>query len=247
MLHAMPATRSWKARLPEVLSRLESEYGRVRFVNRFDPMEELVSCILSQHGSDARTFPAFTRLRAAFPDWADLAAAPPEVVIELIRDAGLANNKAKMIQSCLREIAARTGGFSLEHLRAMEDEAAMAWLLSLPGVGPKTASIVLCFALGRHAIPVDTHVYRVSWRLGLIPEGLGEVKAHNVLLNLVPKDDAFRFHTLLIQHGRKTCSAQSPACGQCVVAEFCRFHSRPQKRKSAVGRERKTKTMGARA
>lgn len=207
-----------------LIERLEAVYGRPRMIARFDPMEELVSCILSQHTADANSFPAFTRLRETFPNWDDVVAAGPERVADVIRNAGLANQKSKSIIRCLEQIKERTGSYSLEMLRGMPMLEARAWLMSLPGVGPKTASIVLCFSLGEPAIPVDTHVYRVSWRVGLIPEGLGEVKAHDELLKVVPPEMAFRFHVTLIQHGRMTCRAPTPLCGQCVVTDLCRWY-----------------------
>jgi endonuclease-3 len=205
----------------ELVERLESVHGRPRYLPRFDPMDELVSCILSQHSADANSFPAFTHLRETYPEWEDVVAVGPERLAEVIRGAGLANQKAKNILGCLREINARTGGYTLDVLRDMPTLEARDWLRSLPGVGPKTASIVLCFALGRETIPVDTHVYRVSWRLGIIPEDLGEVKAHEVLMEEVPPDMAFRYHVTLIQHGRVTCRAPLPLCEQCNVTDAC--------------------------
>ena len=205
--------------IPSCLDLLEAVYGRTRFIPRFAPMEELISCILSQSSSDTSSFPAFTRLRAAFPDWAAMAAAPPDQIAPFIKAAGLVNQKTKAIQGCLREIEARTGGFDLEILRGMPDSEAMAWLTSLPGVGHKTASIVLCFAFGRPAIPVDTHVHRVSRRLGWTGPKSSDSKAHKELLALVPPADAWRFHILLIQHGRTLCKAPTPLCSGCPLLD----------------------------
>lgn len=218
---ASSRVRRLRRLIPEMLDRLEEPYGRSRFISRFDPMEELVSCILSQSSSDASSFPAFTRLRAAFPDWGEMERAGPEGIVELIRKAGLANQKSKNIIACLRLIREKAGDYSLEFLREMSDEEAVKWLTTLPGVGLKTASIVLCFAFGRRAIPVDTHIYRVSQRLGLILPGSNETKAHGELLEVVPPGDAFRFHTLLIQHGRLTCRAPRPLCPACVLRDLC--------------------------
>jgi endonuclease-3 len=218
-------------------------------ISRFDPMEELVSCILSQHTTDASSFPAFTKLRETYPDWHDVVAGGPERLADVIRGAGLANQKSKNIIGTLNQIRERTGEYSIESLRPMSTLEARSWLMSLPGVGPKTASIVLCFAMGREAIPVDTHVYRVSWRLGLIPEDVGENKAHDLLLKAVPGDLAFRFHTALIQHGRMICRAPLPICELCPVTDRCRWFKRggPQKRKAelALARKRPAKTKVA--
>lgn len=209
------------APLLSALDLLEKAYGRTRFIPRFDPMEELISCILSQSSSDSSSFPAFTRLRAAYPDWLAMAQAPPEEITPLIKAAGLANQKTKAIQSCLNEIHERLGDFDLELLRKMPEPEAMKWLTSLAGVGPKTASIVLCFAFGKAAVPVDTHVHRVSQRLGWIGPKTNETKAHKELSAMVPAQDAWRFHTLLIQHGRLICKAPRPNCSDCPLLEPC--------------------------
>lgn len=226
-----------------LVSILESAYGRPRFISRFDPLEELVSCILSQHTTDAKSFPAFTRLRATFETWQEVVDAGPERVAEVVRAAGLANQKSRSIVNCLREIRERNGAYTLEPLRSMPMLEAREWLQSLPGVGPKTASIVLCFSFGMGAIPVDTHVYRVAWRLGLISETLGEAKAHDALLRLVPPELAYRFHTALIQHGRLTCRAPLPECGDCRVADRCRWLRKggPDKRRRELRRGRGAK------
>lgn len=205
----------------DLLLLLEKHHGQARYVPRFDPMEELVSCILSQHSSDAASFPAFTRLRETFPDWSDMATASPEAIADVIRKAGLANQKARSIVKVLAAIHERFGQYSLEGLREMTDEEAETWLLGLPGVGPKTAAIVLCFALGRHAVPVDTHVSRVSKRLGIIPLKMSDQMAHGALKELVPVGFAFRFHLALIQHGRKICQAKKPRCLECHLRERC--------------------------
>ena len=187
-------------------------------------MDELVSCILSQHSTDATSFPTFRALRQAVPDWDDVVALGPVQLADIIRPAGLANQKARSIIGVLQEIKKRNGTYTLEPLRKMKLEEARAWLLSLPGVGPKTAAIVLCFAFQMPAIPVDTHVFRVSWRLGIIPKALGEAKAHPAIEKLVPPDLAFRYHTALIQHGRKVCRAPTPHCEVCPLTKRCDYY-----------------------
>ena len=229
----------------EVIQRLEEVYGRPRFITRFEPMEELVCCILSQNTTDASSFPAFTRLLERYPNWEAVAHAPPEELADVIRKAGLANQKARSIQGALREIHERVGDYSLEPLRGMPLLEARAWLMSLPGVGPKTASIVLCFCFGMGAIPVDTHVFRVSRRLGIIAEGIDEKKAHDSLLQLVPGHLAFRFHNTLIQHGRMTCRAPTPLCERCVVTDRCRYFQSTGPRAGAkLGRPGKSSKTG---
>lgn len=207
----------------EVVSRLEAAYGQPPSIGRFGPMDELISCILSQHTSDVNSYPAFDRLKAALPTWEQIAAAGPERVADIVRSAGLANQKARSIINCLQAIKQKTGDYQIKFLRGMPVKEARDWLTQLPGVGPKTASIVLCFAFGMPVIPVDTHVYRVSWRLGIIPEGIGETKAHDLLLESVPSDLAYRFHMALIQHGRQVCKAPKPLCDRCILTDLCRW------------------------
>jgi endonuclease-3 len=211
-------------RVEFLIEQLETVHGRPRRIARFDPMEELISCILSQHTADVNSFPAFTRLREAYPDWEAVVDAGAERLADVIRSAGLANQKAKSIVGCLREIKSRTGKYDLEVLRSVETLAARSWLTSLPGVGPKTASIVLCFSFGRETIPVDTHVYRVSKRLGLIPATDDEKRAHDTLMAVVPGELSFRFHVSLIQHGRTICRAPKPDCGRCPVTGMCEWY-----------------------
>lgn len=206
-----------------LVERLEVAYGEAVNIPRFDPMEELVSCIMSQHGSDVFTYPAFTRLRETFPVWGDIVAAGPERVAETIRSAGLANQKARSILGVLTAIHARFGGYTLDPLYGMPTEEAYDWLVSLPGVGPKTANLVLSFSFGRDRVPVDTHVGRVAARYGLLEPKTNDAQAHQILNAICPPGWAYRFHAALIQHGRLTCKAQNPACPRCVVRETCRF------------------------
>lgn len=219
--------------LGQLVTRMEASYGPPPDRPRFSPMDELVSCILSQHTADANSLPAFFRLKEAMPDWATIADAPIEEIAELIRKAGLANQKAKSIQSALNRIRERTGGYEIDLLAGMTPLEARRWLEALPGVGPKTASIVLCFSFGMDLPPVDTHVFRVAWRLGLFPKEIGEAKAHDALLKIMPKGLGYRLHMAFIQHGRAVCKAPNPRCEVCDFTENCAFF-----RKARVARKR---------
>lgn len=224
-----------------LVAALEARYGPAPPIPHTDPLDELVACILSQHTSDANSIPAFERLKETFPDWQRLVDAGDEAVANVIRNAGLANQKSRSIIRCLLEIRERVGSYSLENLRGMEPIQARDWLTSLPGVGPKTASIVLCFSLGMGVIPVDTHVFRVSWRLGLVEEKAGEGKAHDTLLSIVPNELAYRFHMALIQHGRAVCKAPLPNCEACCVASSCRWLAQggPERKRQELASRRK--------
>ncbi|ARU42947.1 hypothetical protein CCB81_01780 [Armatimonadetes bacterium Uphvl-Ar2] len=204
-----------------LVKTLETQYGWPRYVNRFDPVDELICCILSQHSADANSFPAFTLLRSTLPEWEDVVQAGPERVAEIVKGAGLANQKGKFIVGSLKALNEAFGDYTLDPLRVMPVPQAMVWLQTLPGVGPKTAAIVLCFGFGKGVIPVDTHVHRVSMRLGLIGPKTTANQAHDDLLKVVPAELAFAYHSLLIQHGRMVCRAPRPRCAECVVAAPC--------------------------
>lgn len=138
-----------------------------------------------------------------------------------IKSGGLGNVKAPRLKAVVREIGARRGELSLDFLAELPLEEAKAWLRSLPGVGPKTAACVLLFALGRPALPVDTHVARVAKRLGLIPERASAENAHGLLEAMLSPEQVYPFHVLLVEHGRRTCAARRPACPRCALLERC--------------------------
>ncbi|MGD8996518.1 MAG: endonuclease III [Anaerolineae bacterium] len=198
-------------------------YGHHRWHPR-DPVATLVKTILSQNTNDVNRDTASKRLQERFPTWEMVRDAPEEELVEAIRPAGLGPTKAPRIQAALRTITGREGAITLDFLRHMSTEEAREWLIDLPGVGPKTAAIVLCFALGKPAFPVDTHVHRVSRRLGLIPEGTSREKAHDVLEEIVPEELYYPFHLNLIAHGRAICHARTPECERCMLREDCEYH-----------------------
>lgn len=215
-------TKANTKRITTILSRLEDCYGVAHWHPRIGPLDELIACILSQHTSDVNSGRAFDRLKKRYGSWHETATAPVEELVETIRCAGLAVTKGPRIQNVLRLIEAEHGDYTLDFLNNMTDADARAYLMSLPGVGPKTAAIVLSFALGRPVIPVDTHIFRVSWRLGLIEKKIGEAKAHDALQAQVPDDLVYRFHVALITHGRQVCKAPVPRCHECTLTDLCR-------------------------
>lgn len=207
----------------EVLSRLRAYYGEpARKVQR-DPLSELILTILSQNTNDENSSKAYEALRARFPSWQAVMEAPSSAVAEAIRTGGLANIKAPRIQRILRQILAERGALTLDFLREMPTAEARKYLLALPGVGPKTAACVLLFSLGREALPVDTHIYRVAGRLGLLDAHLDAARAHEALEALVPPAEYYPFHLLMIQHGRTLCAARKPRCGECPLRNLCRY------------------------
>ncbi len=191
-----------------------------------DPVAELVLTILSQNTADTNSGRAFVRMMEAFPTWEAVLSAPLADVVAAIQPGGLAPTKAPRIQAALRDVRERAGAFDLGFLATMPLDAAREWLRSLHGVGPKTVACVLMFALGRPAMPVDTHVFRVAMRLALIPERAGKAamtpeKAHLLLEAAVAPEDFYAFHIGLIKHGRRTCVAQRPRCPSCVLVDLC--------------------------
>ncbi|NLF01386.1 MAG: endonuclease III [Anaerolineales bacterium] len=199
---------------------LLEEYGNPPWVAH-DPVDTLVNTILSQNTSDTNRDRAYAQLRQRFPTWEAVRDAPTGAVQEAIRPAGLADTKAPRIQAALRTIAEERGELSLDFLRDMPLPEARAWLTSMHGVGPKTAAIVLLFAMQRPAFPVDTHVHRVTKRLGLIPPRASREAAHELLEAIVPPDLYYDLHINLINLGRQVCRPTNPAHDRCVVRDLC--------------------------
>ena len=205
-----------------VFERLAEQRGVPDWTGcRGDPLAELVATILSQHTSDLNSERAFAALVARFPTWQEVLDADPSALADAIRSGGLAEVKARRIQAVLAAIQADRGELDLEFLRAAPTDEARRYLEELPGVGPKTAACVLVFALEQPAVPVDTHVYRVARRLGLIPVSMGADGAHAALDQQVPPRLRYAFHVLLIQHGREICRAQRPLCERCPLLDVC--------------------------
>lgn len=203
-----------------VHQRLLAAFGRPERAY-LSPVDELVCTILSQNTNDNNRDRAFEALKARFPTWEAVRDAPTEAVTEAVRVAGLAAQKAPRIQEALRRITQEQGRITLDFLKDWPVEKARAWLQSLPGVGPKTAAIVLLFALGKPAFPVDTHVYRVTGRLGLRPPKMSVEKAHAWLEALFPPETYYDAHLNLIRLGRRYCRPHNPRCAECPVRDLC--------------------------
>src|SRR5829696_2523045 len=210
-----------------VTDALELTYGPRPWRRHLPPVDELVATILSQHTSDANTDKAFASLRSRFPAWQQVISAPVADIADTIRSGGLANQKAPRIQAVLTSVREQYGGFNLDSLASKSVQAARDQLSSLHGVGPKTASCVLLFSLGRPALPVDTHVHRVSRRIGLIAPDVDATAAHVRLEAFLDGDRerVYAFHVNMIAHGRAVCTARRPFCERCLLTECCDYYA----------------------
>ena len=212
----------------KVHNKLLEFYGEPVWRNPLPPVDELVSTILSQNTNDVNRDRAFESLRAKFPTWEQVRDAATDEVIEAVRVAGLANQKGPRLQQVLRDITAQRDSLDLSFLADMPVEDARAWLTRFKGVGPKTAAIVLCFSLNRLAFPVDTHIYRVTGRIGLRPEKMTVEQAHPHLESLFPPETYYAAHLNFIRLGREVCAARKPKCPVCPVYDLCNYEPKTQ-------------------
>jgi len=208
-------------KISEIIKLLAKEYGSITWRSRTDPLSELIMTILSQNTSDHNSRRAFDSLLSRFGSWETVADGRVEDIAEAIKLGGLAQVKAPRIKKILEQIQVQRGTLDLAFLKKVPVAEAKEWLRSLPGVGPKTAACVLLFSLGKPVLPVDTHIHRVAKRLGLIDSRVSAEKAHEILGGMVPAKNVYRFHILLIEHGRRVCKAQRPRCQQCVLLKDC--------------------------
>lgn len=207
--------------LHKVATALEGRYGLPPTDSLDDPLEVLIRTILSQNTNDRNRDLAYEELRRRCPRWEDIVEADPEDIADAIKVGGLARQKSVRIKDVLQWVQERWGNMNLTPLCDMETAEAMKILLSLKGVGPKTANCVLAFGCGRDAFPVDTHILRITKRLGLITPEVTADKAHGLLAQLVPNGTAIPLHLNLIRYGRETCKARQPRCGRCLFPQLC--------------------------
>jgi len=214
--------------IEEVIELLEQEYGPVEQHSHQDPLDVLIGTILSQNTSDVNSGRAFASLKASFDSWEAVASAPVEYIAQTIKSGGLSQIKATRIKQVLEQIKIKQGHISLDALKAMNMAEAEDYLIRLPGVGHKTARCVLLFALGKPSLPVDTHIFRVAKRLGLIDSTMSIEKAHSLLHEQTPPSKVYQFHIHMIEHGRRICHARQPRCDRCILKSICpsslRFH-----------------------
>jgi endonuclease-3 len=211
----------------EIHRRLCAVYGcPIPYFHSFDPLSELVSSLLSHRTRNADSGRAYKALRARYPEWEEVLAAPVDQVEETIRGVTWPEQKAPRIQAVLRAIRERHGALSLDFLADMPVTDARAWLESIPGIGPKTSAAVLSFStLRKAALPVDSHHHRVAQRTGLIGKSVDVGPSHAALAALLPEDwdaqQVYDNHEVMMLHGQQCCYFQNPACGRCAILELC--------------------------
>ncbi|PRY10402.1 endonuclease-3 [Pontibacter ummariensis] len=205
---------------------LNEAYKRLELKNRRDPMHELISTMLSHRTNHKDEEKAYYTMLERFGDWEGVMQAPFEELADAIATTRYPGQKAPQIQETLKIIKDKRGEISIDFLEEMPVEEAMEWLTSLPGVGLKTASLLLLFNFKKPILPVDTHVHRVSQRVGLIGAKVTPNKAHEVLLQLLPKDpvELYNFHIHLLWHGQRICTWRSPKCEKCVLNSICNYY-----------------------
>jgi endonuclease-3 len=207
--------------IKEVIKLLEQEYGPCQWYPNRDPVDVLIGTILSQNTSDANSGRAFASLKASFDSWEAMVSAPAEHIARVIKCGGLFQIKAARIKQVLGQIEREQGRITLDFLKSKTMTEAEDYLMRLPGVGHKTASCVLLFSLGKPSLPVDTHIFRVAKRLGLIDSKVTIEKAPGLLRKQIPPSKVYQFHVHIIAHGRQICRARQPRCHKCILSCIC--------------------------
>ena len=224
-----------EAKVRKIAKLLRKAYGTPE-PRRTPPVDELVRTILSQNTSDKNSVPAFWALKKRFGTWERVLRTPKISIAAAIKHAGLANIKSARIIGVLKQIKEREGRISLARLKGMGVDEGLSYLKSLEGIGPKTAACVLLFSFGKPTMPVDTHIFRVAKRLGIIAADIDMEEAHKILTLMIPKDLIYEFHLGIISHGRETCRATGPKCGSCLLYGMCEFNMKSFYRKKELCR-----------
>lgn len=206
-----------------IVQNLENTFGKPYLKDKSDALSMLINIILSQATNDSNSKRTFENLKKRFSNWENVLAADETEIADAIRLGGLANQKAKVIKNLLRQIKEKHGVLSLDFLDGMTDEEARDYLLQFRGIGPKTVACTLLFALQKEVFPLDTHIFRVLKRMGILPTKISDEKAHRLLDKIVPKGKFYSLHVNLIRLGRNVCRSQEPLCEQCPLVEYCDY------------------------
>ena len=209
-----------------IVQNLERAYGvpvNRRAPRTVDPLDMLVHVILSQATSDTNSERTFAALKKRFPTWDAVLRARESTLAETIRAGGLANQKAAVIRDLLRQIKERHGALTLAFLHEMPTPEAARYLSQFRGIGPKTIACTLLFACHKETFPLDTHIFRILRRVGLIPQKCTDRRAHQIMNAIVPPGRFYSFHVNLIRHGRALCRPRDPTCERCPIVEYCDY------------------------
>lgn len=206
-----------------IVQNLERTYGVPENRRTSNPLDMLIQIILSQATTDTNSERTFAALKKRFPDWDALLRARTQTVADTIRSGGLANQKAAVIRDLLRQIKEREGTLTLSFLQDLSTEEATDYLSQFRGIGPKTIACTLLFALHKETFPLDTHIFRVLRRVGLIPRKCTDRRAHEIMNSRVPEGKFYSFHVNLIRHGRALCRPREPLCERCPIVEYCDY------------------------
>lgn len=206
-----------------IIQNLERVYGVPENRRISDPLDMLVKIILSQATSDTNSDRTFAALKRRFPTWESVLRARASTLADTIRSGGLANQKAAVIRDVLRQIKERHGKLDLSFLHDLAPDEAARYLSDFRGIGPKTVACTLLFACGKEVFPLDTHIFRILRRIGLIPQKCTDARAHQIMNARVPAGKFYSFHVNLIRHGRALCRPREPLCERCPVVEYCDY------------------------
>lgn len=206
-----------------IVQNLERVYGVPENKRSSDPLDMLVKIILSQATSDTNSHRTFAALKKRFPTWDTALRARTSTIADTIRSGGLSNQKAQVIKELLRQIRQEHGALDLSFLHDFDEEAAVRYLKQFRGIGPKTIACTLLFACRKEVFPLDTHIFRVLRRVGLIPPKCTDLRAHEIMNRAVPKGKFYSFHVNLIRHGRALCRPREPLCERCPIVEYCDY------------------------
>jgi endonuclease-3 len=220
---ALTAEPAGEKPLGYIIQNLERTYGVPENERISDPLDMLVQIILSQATSDTNSHRTYAALKKRFPVWERALRARTETIAETIRAGGLANQKAAVIKSLLRQIKEEHGTLELDFLHEMPAKEAREYLKQFRGIGPKTIACTLLFACRKDVFPLDTHIFRILRRVGLIPQKCTDARAHEIMDRTVPPGKFYSFHVNLIRHGRALCRPREPVCERCPIVEYCDY------------------------
>jgi endonuclease III len=215
--------------IPYIIQNLRAVYGVPKLTRGLDPLDVLIETILSQSTTNANSKRAFERLKQRFPAWDSARRARVSSIEAAIKSGGLAKQKSVRIKELLNDIHNRRGSLDLTFLKTAPLEAAKAFLASFKGVGPKTVACTLLFAFNRAVFPIDTHIFRIGRRVGLIPYKCSDEEAHRLMAEMIPNQRYYEVHINLIRLGRQICRPRDPLCEQCSLVDYCEYYSARQR------------------